>query len=360
MSTALAGGVGQVGFCMSFVHAVLGYVLSQGADTAPVLAALGRCAQTGQVRDGQRVTALQFSAALNAAAQHLNDEHVGLHIGMSMLPARMGAIGYAVVTAPNGASAIGLYEELQQLLTTEIVVRHDLAGSLAHAYLESCVGLPTDYPFWSFWLAYRLGFIREACARHIVPERATLPCPAPHCEQALRAFVGASVQFNAHAYGEWLPAARLYAPNPQSSPEIHHVMATIARREWKALCEPGEVLITRLKSAILQALDMGANPTLATLAPKLAQAQNAEPVIGVRQLQRKLAALQRGFRDLVEEVRRERALAQLQSTDRPLADIAAEAGYAEISSFHRAVRRWTGLTPMHIRNQGVKHNVGLV
>ncbi|MES2091095.1 MAG: helix-turn-helix domain-containing protein [Pseudomonadota bacterium] len=33
----------------------------------------------------------------------------------------------------------------------------------------------------------------------------------------------------------------------------------------------------------------------------------------------------------------------------PLPQIAAQAGYAEPSSFHRAVRRWTGMTPLQVR-----------
>jgi AraC-like DNA-binding protein len=350
----------QVGFCVSFAHAVIAYVSLHGGDTTPVLEALELSAQMPQTRGGPRVTAMQFSAALNAASRHLNDEHIGLHIGMSMLPVRLGAMGYAVMTAPSGICAMKLYEELQRLLTTELIVRHAITGTLAYAYLESSIDLPSDYAFWSFWLAYRLAYIRSACAGHVVPERVTLPCAPPRCEQALRAFVGTPTQFNANGYGEWLPVARLHASNPQSSLEIHQIMATMARREWREQFEPDEALIACLKSAILLALNKGDNPTLQTLAPKLAQAQAEGAVIGTRQLQRKLAALQRGFRGLVEEVRRERTLVQLRSTDRPLADIAAEAGYAELSSFHRAVRRWTGLTPKRIRNEGFALDVDLV
>jgi AraC-like DNA-binding protein len=55
---------------------------------------------------------------------------------------------------------------------------------------------------------------------------------------------------------------------------------------------------------------------------------------------------------MVTMARRERALTQLRTTDLPMAQIAAEAGYAEKSSFYRAVRRWTGMTPQDIRSSG--------
>ena len=351
-------GCGQHGFCWPFAHAVLNHVSTQGGDPSPVLVALGQPALSLQANDGPRVTALQLSAALNAAALSLHDEHIGLSVGLGLgmglgrQPVHMGALGYAAMTAPNGIRAMVLYEALQRLLMTEMTMRHEIKGQLVCAHLDGASRLPHDYAFWSFALACRLSFIRRVCAKRIVPERVALPCPPPSCQQALHLFVGSAVQFNANAYSEWLPYAPLLAPNPHSSPEIHSVMATMARRQWHDAFDLDKVLISDLKGGILRALAQGANPTLRSLAPVLA--------IGERQLQRKLAVHQCSFRSLLEDVRRERALGQLRLTDRPLADIAAEAGYAELSSFHRAVRRWTGVTPMRIRNAGEERDIDLV
>jgi AraC-like DNA-binding protein len=296
--------------------------------------------------------ALAVSAVLRAASRCLNDEHVGLRIGMAMNPANLGALGYAAMTAPNGISAVRLYEELQQLIVAEISLRHETKGPQVHVHVVGLGRLPDDYPFWSFLLAYRLNLVRGGCGRLVVPDLVTLPCAAPRCDQTLRSFVGVPVQFKASHYRECYQSSWLHEPNPQSSPEIHGVMATMARREWMATFDPQERVIARLKEAILQTLQHGAMPTLDALAPKLLQTNGSASVMTARQLQRKLATHQRSFRSLVNEVRREQALAQLRSTDRPLADIAAEAGYAELSSFHRAIRRWTGLTPMRIRHDG--------
>ena len=358
MVTDLTVGHGQHGFCWPFAHAVLNHVLVHGGDPSGVRLALGLSAQSIPAGDGQRVTALQLSAALNAAAFSLRDEHIGLSVGLGMglglgrQPVHMGALGYAAMTAPNGIRAVELYEALQRLLMTEMTMRHEIKGQQVFVHLDGVSRLPDDYAFWSFVLACRLSFIRRVCAMRIVPERVALPCPPPRCEQALRLFVGASVQFKQSAYSEWLPYAPLAAPNPHSSPEIHSVMATMARRQWHEAFDLDELLISGLKRGILRALEQGANPTLRSLAPGLA--------IGERQLQRKLAAHRCSFRSVLEDVRRERILGQLRLTDRPLADIAAEAGYAELSSFHRAVRRWTGVTPMRIRKEGEKRDIDLV
>jgi methylphosphotriester-DNA--protein-cysteine methyltransferase len=133
-------------------------------------------------------------------------------------------------------------------------------------------------------------------------------------------------------------------------------MATMARREWRALSAAEDWMLSRWRQAILEALQRGANPTFKSLAPallaQLARSDHGGHARGARQLQRQLAAHGHSFRDLVAAKRKEHAIAQLRSTNRPLVDIAVEAGYAELSSFHRAVRRWTGLTPMRIRKTG--------
>lgn len=343
---------GLAGFDVSFAQALVNHVLLQGGDATGVTHAMGCTPQTLQSRRRPRFTAMQLGAGLEAAARCLGEEHAGLHIGLSMRPAHLGALGYAAMTAPNGISAIRLYEELQQLLVTELVVRHETAGGFVHAHLERRGALPRGYVFWSFVLAFRLSFMRGACGRHILPDRVALPCSPPHCQQALRALVGAPIEFHAAAYGECFHVSPLRQPNPHCSLEIHWVMAAMARREWREACEPEDDEIARLKHVIMQALQQGANPTLEAMAAKLTRMAHRPEPITARQLQRQLAARQLSFRSVVSELRRERALAQLRSTNLPLADIAVEAGYAELSSFHRAVRRWTGFTPMRIRKEG--------
>lgn len=57
------------------------------------------------------------------------------------------------------------------------------------------------------------------------------------------------------------------------------------------------------------------------------------------------------FRDLKDEVRRQEALLLMQDLDVPLDKLARSVGFAELSTFHRAFRRWTGQTPGDYRKQ---------
>ena len=70
-----------------------------------------------------------------------------------------------------------------------------------------------------------------------------------------------------------------------------------------------------------------------------------------RTLQRHLACQGCSFRDAVEEVRARLARGYLDNASTSLGDIALRLGYAEVSAFLRAFKRWTGMTPTQFRHR---------
>jgi AraC-like DNA-binding protein len=78
--------------------------------------------------------------------------------------------------------------------------------------------------------------------------------------------------------------------------------------------------------------------------PEVAREMHVSP----RTLKRQLALHGLGFRALVEDVRRDRALILLRS-GLPLADIAMRLGYSKQSNFGRAFRSWMNLPPGRYR-----------
>lgn len=57
------------------------------------------------------------------------------------------------------------------------------------------------------------------------------------------------------------------------------------------------------------------------------------------------------FDGLVDDVRREKALQAVADSTSPLPEIAEALGFAEVSTFYRAFRRWTGMPPVRWRKQ---------
>ena len=72
-----------------------------------------------------------------------------------------------------------------------------------------------------------------------------------------------------------------------------------------------------------------------------------------RTLQRRLADEGTTFREVVDEVRCDRASALLRDPDVRVADVAYAVGYDEVTSFTKAFRRWTGESPTDFRARHV-------
>ena len=72
-----------------------------------------------------------------------------------------------------------------------------------------------------------------------------------------------------------------------------------------------------------------------------------------RNLQRKLAAEQTTYSEVVDNVRCRAAMSRLRDSALNLNEIARRLGYSEHAAFTRAFRRWTGITPNEYRARAV-------
>jgi AraC-like DNA-binding protein len=71
-----------------------------------------------------------------------------------------------------------------------------------------------------------------------------------------------------------------------------------------------------------------------------------------RTLHRKLAAEGTTFRALVEQIRKDEASLRLaQASDASLTSLALDLGFADLSTFSRAHRRWFGMAPSRARGR---------
>jgi AraC-like DNA-binding protein len=62
-------------------------------------------------------------------------------------------------------------------------------------------------------------------------------------------------------------------------------------------------------------------------------------------LRRRLQREGQGYQMIKDALRRDVAVEYLTQSDLPLLEVAARVGFSEASTFHRAFKAWTGLTP---------------
>lgn len=275
-----------------------------------------------------------------AAEQCTHDPAFGLKVGASVGPASVGQVVFALQTAPTFREALLLLQKYQRLISdggrfqllpgeqAAWIVYHPCQGQLAfspyqvEAVLAAVVSL-------SRWIA---GV--PLVARQVQFSQARLARPADYA----RAF-GCPVAFECAFSGLLVDNDLLDLPLPQADAAL----AALHER------------ISRERLAVLAA-DAGLVPSLRRwladhIGPRVPRRQQAALALGLgeRTLARRLLTEGTTFEALLDEVRAEQAQAALANDGRTPADVAQSLGFAEVSTFYRAFRRWTGTTPARWR-----------
>lgn len=331
-----------------YARLVVEYLAGRDLDPAGVEAAMGLPAE--QLADpAARVPARRLNTALEEAARLTGNPHVSMAIAQQVRPGHLGPLGYALVSCLDPCEGLALFERLQHQVCDEVRVAHALQGDVMESRHEVIGDVPATYAFWSFVAAARLAFARWVIGRPLVPLALELPCPPPDDPGPFDTFIGVRVGYGAPLCRELMPAQWLSLPNPNADPALHRLMTALSDPPSSPQ-EEGDAVLQTVRQQIRVRLARSGAPTLEDLAESLDQTLG----LSVRQVQRRLAELGLSFKEVLEAERRDQVLHELRSTDLPLATVAERAGYLEISSFHRAVRRWTGATPSSVRS-GIAH-----
>ncbi len=153
------------------------------------------------------------------------------------------------------------------------------------------------------------------------------------------AFFGADVKFGC-------PTAALRVERRLLDAEFRSADAAIRRLAVDYLdshhTDPEHRVSTHVRRTLAESLGTSA-PAIRHVARLLA--------MHPRTLQRRLAAESTSFEEIVEDVRRDLALRYIITTDLPLGQVAAMAGFADQSGLSHAVRRWRDASPSEVRRR---------
>jgi len=127
--------------------------------------------------------------------------------------------------------------------------------------------------------------------------------------------------------------------HPLADPELCEVLEDYVQRQLRRHVYSSPKL-TEIQRAMAENLGTG-NLTLAYLSRQFAKS--------CRSLQREIQSKGLTYRDLLDTVRRERAMTLLREEDLPIKELASRLSFGDPSSFCRAFRRWTGKSPAEYR-----------
>jgi len=235
-------------------------------------------------------------------------------------------------TLGDSIACLGRYYPL--LIDAEHELR--VQGDRAEARFRIAPGLAAPDAMHEFALASNF----TMSALHLAPEGAQLPievCIA-HREPAYGALFSrvffAPVRFECGYNALVFPVSMLAQPMRTADPLLHAVLARQADRELGELADQSAFPL-KVRQAIEAELPGGA--PLEAVSARLHMSAGA--------LRSRLRQHGLSYSALLDRLRRDRAQRALRQSQRSVAEIAHELGFAHPPAFIRAFRRWFGVTP---------------
>ncbi len=283
-----------------------------------------------------------FYAFQEAAAAEAQDPDIGLHLAEEFERGSFGIGEFVVRSAPTVAEAFDRLVRYVRLLNDRVEMSLDQKANAVR--LEAWIrGQPAALG--RHGNEFFLALMALQVARFTVPPSTALevtfahPAPGHGLGEHHRIFGKARLVFGEERNALTLDRVTFGTPISSADPPLLSVLERQAAELLKARPTPNPWLNT-LNEEIRRSL--GEAPlTLTRVASRLKMSP--------RTLQRRLATEKTTFAEIVDGIRCDVAKAEVSAARLPLGEISYRLGYGELSSFLRAFRRWTGVTPARFR-----------
>lgn len=286
-----------------------------------------------------RVPQANFERIWKTASEVVGDPCIGLHTGERIHPRAVNLFGYLMLssaTLGEGLHRVGRY---QAVLTGKPWL--EVVDEPSRTRLR--VGIVNDDSdtraiHAEYVAALLLQVMDWVSERPIEPIETRFSHAARGDESEYRRVCRGPVRFRAEHSELVLAPGVLEIPSKHANARFARLHEQFASQ---LLAEQQDTSLARkVREELAKRLESGA-PDRATVARCLA--------LSDRSLQRRLREEGTSFRAVLDAWRRDLAGEQLRRHDTPIAEVAYLTGFAEVSSFTRAVRRWFGCTPGQLR-----------
>jgi AraC-like DNA-binding protein len=275
--------------------------------------------------------------ALAAARAHLPD--IGLRACAQTGLRALGTVGYLVAhseTVERGLAALQEYLYVHDQAATAFFTREGSMAFLGYEILVPDVPGADQVTFGA--LAIAANILRELCGAGFRLQEVAFAYRAPAQTSLFRSLFNAPVRFGADRSALAFEARWLATPIPNADPYLREVLTERIRDE---LALAGDTALNRIRR-VVRSLVAGGKFGVDDAAAAFA--------VDRRTLARRLASRGTNFRAVLDDARHASARRLLQTTDLPIAAIAARLGYSDATTFCRAFRRWSGASPRECRS----------
>lgn len=307
------------------------------------LPAAGLLSELEDVLQLPSVSAQRFCELLETVWQLDPVSALGLRLGLAGQPRQFGVVGYLVSSCGTLGQALARYHRYQGLLRAGLTSRAWLRDGVLYMRWTAA-----DTPLaCEFSLAVFISLCQALIGRTVTPVRAGLPLPRPAEVGVYQALLGCPVDFDRRSIELALPAHLLALPISSKDP---YLLRLLEQQSQALLNQQFEFVggqqvgpfFSRVQEQLVESMKNGD-----VSAQAVAQALGSS----LRTFYRQLRAAGYSYRGLLAQTRYTLARQYLADPIQTQTDVAFLLGYSEQSSFIRAFRSWSGMTPGEYRAQ---------
>ncbi len=279
----------------------------------------------------------QVLALFQRMEECIPDSSFGLKAAAFWHPSHMGPLGYAWMTSDTLRAAFNRLHRFSKIVSEGsklTLVEQDDKMSLEFRFLkEIALTSRSDTA-----MAMLHAMVQAIGGSALHPVSVAFAHAAPEDPAPYYALFQCPVSFNAPVTTFELNVEEANKPRSSSHAQLSLLHDQLMREYLRNLNK--DSIVERVKAAIVDELPSG-HISDARIARALFMTE--------RTLQRRLQAEGTTFKNLLTEVRQELADQYIRDSRLTLQEISFLLGFAELSSFSRAFKRWNGQSPRHYR-----------
>ena len=322
-----------------YVRILIDFLSAQNYKEKDILSGTG--IQVGSLaNDGATITPRQHAALIENAYNLTKDPLIGIRFGQQLNLTAHGFLGFAVLSSQNLTQALQLFLRYAKTRTQLVNISFNRVEDKGFLTLKPSHVVRSAYPFVvETVLTTLIITTRFLTKRHISECQIHLSQSKPACWRMYSQLLGVPVHFSQAEDALVFPMSILKSRLSMAD--------NFSVQQAVQACDRSLKLIDQRRSIVERVQELLYSHDHVPLLNEAASQLN----VSVRSLSRQLAASDTSYQALVDDYRLERSCQLLQSGHVSIMEIGYQLGYKNATSFCRAFKQWTNMTPSEYRRQ---------
>lgn len=286
-----------------------------------------------------RVPVIKAVRLLQLIANETEDVDIGLKLGQRIEVRQIGVVGYAMAHSDDLQSAIQRLVRFRKILNQRSEAEFRRDGDRWRLSFDTEPLIEGFRPPLDDYMAAIVVALGELIGKKVEPAEASFCYDKPADTALHRELFGSSIRFGRPQQILAFWDRDIQTPLLHADPQLTGYLDELAEIRLDTLPKD-DTVAARVRRAIWPHLSEG-QPSIGAIAADLA--------VSSRTLQRRLREEDTSYGEVVENLRREKAVLLLRDPHLAVYEIGYLLGYSDPSAFYRAFRRWHGESPSQHR-----------